>query len=131
MALLERNDFAASVNRAYHAMFHAARGALARRSVENMSRKHGTVVGQLGRQFVAGGILPKSGRTINEVQKASARRRSGGARAGKEPGRTGSGIGSGVRGGDRAAVARMMQPHAARMSSLIGPSPRPWMNCST
>ena len=69
-ALLEKVDFEGSANRAYYAMFHAARGALASRNVEIRSRKHGTLVGQFSRHFIAGGTLPKAfGRTINEVQK--------------------------------------------------------------
>ena len=69
-ALLEKEDFEGSANRAYYAMFHAARGALASRNVEIRSRKHGALVGQFSRHLIADGSLPKAlGRTINEVQK--------------------------------------------------------------
>lgn len=68
--LLKNADFEGSVNRAYYAMFHAAQGALASRKVDIRSRKHGTLVGQFSRHFIADGSLPKAlGRTINEVQK--------------------------------------------------------------
>jgi uncharacterized protein (UPF0332 family) len=69
-ALLEKEDFEGTVNRAYYAMFHAARGALASRNVEIRSRKHGTLVGQFSRHLIADGSLPRAlGRQINEVQK--------------------------------------------------------------
>jgi uncharacterized protein (UPF0332 family) len=69
-ALLGKGDFEGSVNRAYYAMFHAARAALASRSIEIRSRKHGILVGQFSRHFITDGVLPKAlGQAINEVQK--------------------------------------------------------------
>ena len=69
-ALLARNDFEGAVNRAYYAMFHAARGAIASHDIEIRSRKHRTLIGQFSRHFVVGGSLPRAlGRAINEVQK--------------------------------------------------------------
>jgi uncharacterized protein (UPF0332 family) len=69
-ALLEKGDFEGSANRAYYAMFHAARGALASRNVEIRSRKHGTLVGHFSRHLIADGSLPKTlCRSINDVQK--------------------------------------------------------------
>ena len=69
-ALLGKEDFEGSTNRAYYAMFYAARAALASRNVEIRTRKHGILIGQFSRHFIADGTLPKAlGRTINEVQK--------------------------------------------------------------
>jgi len=68
--LLAEEDFEGSINRAYYAMFHAARCALATNGIETRSRKHGTLVGQFSRHLVAEGKLPKDlGRALNDVQK--------------------------------------------------------------
>jgi uncharacterized protein (UPF0332 family) len=55
--LLRDNDYEDAISRAYYAMYHAARAALA---AENISPKtHEGVVSEFGRKFVLAGIFPK------------------------------------------------------------------------
>jgi uncharacterized protein (UPF0332 family) len=55
--LLRDNDYEDAISRAYYAMYHAARAALA---TENISPKtHEGVVSEFGRKFVLAGIFPK------------------------------------------------------------------------
>lgn len=68
--LLKASDVAGAINRAYYAMFYAARAALGSRDIELTSRKHGTLVAQFSRHCIKDGPLPGSlGRMINDAQK--------------------------------------------------------------
>jgi uncharacterized protein (UPF0332 family) len=118
-ALLGKEDFEGSANRAYYAMFHAARAALASRNLEIRSRGHGTLVGQFGRHFITDGTFQGSWPTINEVQKL---RHVGDydaptlARADAE---------EALQSAHEFVACADEASQATRTSSLIGPSPRP------
>ena len=64
--LLGSGDFDGAVNRAYYAVFSAARAALATvRASFAVSKRHGTIVNRLERHLVAGGsIAASSGRPL-------------------------------------------------------------------
>jgi uncharacterized protein (UPF0332 family) len=56
------------VNRAYYAMFYAARAALEHRGIEITSSKHGTLVRRFGQHLVKPGLLPPElGSSLNEM----------------------------------------------------------------
>ena len=66
--LLMDEQFEAAANRAYYAMFHAARAALLTVGDES-AKKHARVIGQFGLRFVREGRLPlELGRAINDAQ---------------------------------------------------------------
>jgi uncharacterized protein (UPF0332 family) len=67
--LLGDGDLDGATNRAYYAMFHAARAALCQRGIETDDKKHGTIIGLFGQHLVKEGPLPKQlGRSLHEVQ---------------------------------------------------------------
>jgi uncharacterized protein (UPF0332 family)/predicted nucleotidyltransferase len=59
-ALLSIGDLNGAVNRAYYAMFYAARAALEHRGIEVASSKHGTLVRRFGEHLVKTGLLPRA-----------------------------------------------------------------------
>jgi uncharacterized protein (UPF0332 family) len=69
-ALLSMGDLDGAINRAYYAMFHAARAALEAEGIEVASRKHGVLVGLFSQHLVKTSRLPRAlGRTFNDAQK--------------------------------------------------------------
>ena len=56
--LLDDGDLEGATNRAYYAMFHAARAALSVKGIDTDDKKHGSIVGLFGQQFVKDGTLP-------------------------------------------------------------------------
>lgn len=69
MDQLSRGDVEGAANRAYYAMFHAARAALMSAGETGIG-SHGTVIGNFGLRFVRTGLVnPDHGRAINEAQK--------------------------------------------------------------
>ena len=68
-ALLDFGDPDGAANRAYYAMFDAARAALIANGVEIRTSKHGTVINEFSRRFVKSGPLPRDvGRALNDAQ---------------------------------------------------------------
>lgn len=68
-ALLSSGDLDGAANRAYYAMFHAARAALASRNIGVKSKRHGALITTFSRHFVKEGPPPAEvGRAINEAQ---------------------------------------------------------------
>jgi uncharacterized protein (UPF0332 family) len=66
--LLDADDFAGATNRAYYAMFYAARAALQHVGIEVASSKHGTLVSRFGQHLVKAGHLPNDlGRWLNRM----------------------------------------------------------------
>jgi uncharacterized protein (UPF0332 family) len=56
-------------NRAYYAMFHAARAALERRGIDTRGQRHGAVLREFSRLFVGDGPLAREhGRSIRKAQ---------------------------------------------------------------
>lgn len=73
-ALLDLGDADGAANRAYYAMFDAARAALIDRGIEIRTNKHGTIIGEFSRRFVKNGPLPRTvGRALNDAQVLRAR----------------------------------------------------------
>lgn len=74
-ALLELGDTDGAANRAYYAMFSAARAALlasgAVTASEGVERTHGGLIGAFGRHLVKDGPLPKEmGRFLNRAHES-------------------------------------------------------------
>ncbi len=68
-ALLNLGDSDGAANRAYYAIFAAARAALIAHGVEIRTSKHGTIIGEFSRRFVKNGPLPRAvGRALNDLQ---------------------------------------------------------------
>ncbi len=67
--LVDNQQFEGAANRAYYAMFNAARAALM--SVgESTAKKHASIIAKFGLRFVRDGPLsPALGRAINDAQK--------------------------------------------------------------
>jgi uncharacterized protein (UPF0332 family) len=66
--LLDAGDFAGAINRAYYAMFYAARAALQHVGIEVASSKHGTLVSRFGQHLIKAGHLPDDlGRWLNRM----------------------------------------------------------------
>jgi uncharacterized protein (UPF0332 family) len=67
--LLAAGDLEGAANRAYYAMFHAARAALLKAG-ESAVGSHGTIIGKFGLTFVKSGVVSvELGRAINEAQR--------------------------------------------------------------
>ncbi len=70
-ALLELGDVDGAANRAYYAMFDAARAALLVNAApveDDMSRTHSGLIGAFGKHLVKNGSVPKSmGRLLNRA----------------------------------------------------------------
>jgi uncharacterized protein (UPF0332 family) len=129
--LLNAGDFVGSINRAYYAMFYAAHAGLAHSGIEVPSAKHGTLVSRFGEHLVkTGRVAEHFGRWLNQAlelrsigdygdvpPKSPASQRD--PRQSRSPAR------------DHRQPAGGASPQAARTSSLIGPSARPWINWST
>lgn len=65
---LDAGDGAASVNRAYYAMYYAARAMLMNAGAD-VPKTHSALVGEFSRRFVESGILPRNlGRDFNKVE---------------------------------------------------------------
>ena len=67
--LLHDSEYEDAVSRAYYAMYHAAKAALATLNV--FPRTHGGVVSEFGRKFVLTGIFPKElGKALADTKAA-------------------------------------------------------------
>jgi uncharacterized protein (UPF0332 family) len=68
--LLDAEDVDGACNRAYYAMFSAARVALMNQGQQPEALKtHGSVIGAFGLHFVKTGLIPReTGKAINDVQ---------------------------------------------------------------
>ena len=67
--LLDAGDVDGACNRAYYAMFGAARAALMDKGHQPELKTHGSVIGAFGLHFVKTGLLARAiGKAINDVQ---------------------------------------------------------------
>lgn len=67
--LLDAGDTDGACNRAYYAMFDAARAALANEVEPETTKTHGGLIAAFGLQLVKPGRLPKAlGRTLNRAE---------------------------------------------------------------
>lgn len=65
----DADDCEGAVNRAYFAMFHAARAALAARGVGAGARTHGSVIAAFGIELIRSGAVARDlGRWLNAAQ---------------------------------------------------------------
>lgn len=70
--LMTGNDFNGAANRAYYAMYHAARAGLLSAGESGIG-KHGTIIGRFSLVLVKNGPLsPELGRAINNAQRIRA-----------------------------------------------------------